>query len=389
MREFRYGIFLKVFIFIFCPGLIALFVLALLHFNDQNAIVYFAIILPASLAMIALSVYGIADVSMGKCVITNNEVILQSPFGSRSLAVDEIRGYRRDENYITIIPLHTSQKEIKVSKYFKDAYLIVHWLEMHYNDLNRADGDEDERQVLQNDAFGITEKARLARLNRARRVCKIINGAAWFLLIWLFVFPRYYYAYAILSCVLYPLIAIFVTLCYRGLISADEHEDSKMPSLGIAFILPGIILGLRALMDFDILVYPLSIWIGVAVVSISLSFLYILPSFRSARKRGRFYATGLLMIFLNFFYSYGAIVAANCMLDNSQPTSDNTTVVGKRISDGKIRTYYLDLSPWGTHTEIQEAKVTPDEYASVQKNDVVVVRQYAGYLAIPWIKVTL
>ena len=240
--------------------------------------------------------------------------------------------------------------------------------------------------VLQSDEFGITEESRLQRLNQARKVSRIINGGAWVLFICLFAFPRYY-TYGIIACSLYPLIAIFVTLFYGGLISPDEYVNSKMPSMGTAFILPGITLALRALMDFTILVHPPALWIAVVLVSTTFSFLYMLPSFRLSTKPVRFYLTGLLMIFMNLFYSYGVIIAANCMLDNSKPSNYETTVAGKRVSKGKTTTYYLDLNPWGTLAEVQEAKVTRDEYESIQKGDSLVVTQHAGYLTIPWIEI--
>jgi len=387
MHEFRYGVFLKAFIFIFCPGLIALFIWALFQFDNQNPVVYFVVILPFSLGMIGLSVYGVADVAIGKFVIADDRVILHSPFGSRGLLNDEIRGYRKDENYIRIFPVKESQKEMKVSTYLKDAHLIIQWLAIHYTDLDILEGDEEERQVLRNDEFGISEESRLRRLNQARKVSKIINGGAWVLLVWLFAFPRYY-TYGITICCLYPLIAIFVTLSYRGLISPDEYKNSKIPSAGIAFILPGIILALRVLMDFTILMHPSLLWVGVVIISIVFSFLYILPSFRMTSKPIRFYGTAFAMVLLNLFYGYGVIIAANCMLDNSIPSHYETTVCDKRMSTGKLTTYYLDLNPWGTLAEAQEVKITRDEYESIQKGDSIVVTQHAGYLTIPWIEIT-
>jgi hypothetical protein len=387
MHEFRYGAFLKAFIFIFCPGLMALFIWALLQFGNQNPVVYFVVILPFSLGMIGLSLYGMADVAMGKFVIAGDRVILHSPFGSRGLSNDEIRGYRKDENHIRIFPVKESQKEMKVSTYFKDAHLIIQWLATHYNDLDILEGDEEERQVLRNDEFGITEESRLQRLNQARKVSKIVNGGVWVLLVWLLAFPRYY-AYGITICCLYPLIAIFVTLSYRGLISPDEYKNSKIPSTGIAFILPGFILALRVLMDFTILMHPPWLWVAVVIISIVFSFLYILPSFRLTSKPIRFYATAFLMVLLNLFYSYGVIIAANCMLDNSVPAQYETTVSGKRVSTGKQTTYYLALNPWRTLAEAQEVKITRAEYESIQKGDSIVVTEHAGYLTIPWIEIT-
>jgi hypothetical protein len=389
MREFRLGKFLKGFIFIFSPALIALCVWALFQYNDKNPLVYFIAIFPVCIAMIALSVYGIADAIIGRFIIAGDRVILRSPVGYRMLMLEEIRGYRQDENHIRILPIDTVKKEIKVSKYVKDQREILDWLVVNYKNLDIVEGDEEEFQVLQNDEFGITEERRVQKLKEARWVARIVNAGAWILLIWMIAFSRYYYAYGIAICCIYPLIVIVVGLLYRGLISPDEYRDSKMPSTAVAFLLPGISLALRALMDFTILEYPTFLWLAIALISIVFAAAYVLPGFKSASKPGRFYGTAMLLVFLNIFYAYGLVVEANCLLDRSEAAIYTTTVVEKRTSSGQTTEYYLDLKPWGLLTKEQEVKVTYTEYQSVAVGSSVTVEQYRGYLKIPWIEVVL
>jgi hypothetical protein len=388
-HEFPYGKFLKTFILIFSPALIALFVWVLFQSNDKNKIVFFALLVPVSLAMIALMVYCILDVLFSKFTIEDGCVTSHTPIGTRSLLVNEIRGYRQDKNYIWIIPIDTSQKKIKISNYVKGSQQIVQWLDLHYYNLATVHADEEEAQILQNEEFGITEESRLRRLNEARKVSKFINGGAYILLVWMFAFPRYCYEYGIIVCAVYPLIAIFVTLSYRGLISADEYGESKIPSLATSVVAPGIMLGLRALMDFTIVTHPLSAWIAVGIVSITFSLLYVLPSFKTSTKPMRYFLTTSLMIFLNLFYSYGLIIMANCMLDNKQPAHYETTVADKRISSGKTTSYYVDVNPVGPLTEGQEVKVSRDEYESIHVGDTLGVTLHNGYINIPWIEIGL
>jgi hypothetical protein len=388
MQEFRYGKFLKLFIFIFCPGLIALFVWALFQYDEKNPLVYFLAIFPASVGMIIIAVLGIADVIMARFVIAHDRVLLRSPFGYRMLMLEEIRGYRQDQNYIRIVPISKSQKEIKISKYLNDKHLIVEWLIGAYPNLDILEGDEEEREVLESDEIGFTEERREERLKRARKVATILNGGAWMLLVWLFVFPKYRDA-GIVVCCAYPVIALFVTLSYRGLFSPDEYENSKMPSIATSFILPGVALALRAIMDFTLLEYPKWFWFAVVLVSIVFAIMYLAASFKSTSKPSRFYVSGLVMAFLNIFYSYGVLVESNCMLDKSEPSTYETTIAGKRVSKGKTTTYYFDLEPWGTLTEEHEVKVTKDEYESAKEGDPIVVIQHAGYIKIPWIEVKI
>lgn len=388
MREFRPGAFLKAFIFIFCPALMAVFVWALFQYSEQDPAIYFVVILPVSLAMIALAGYCLAEVVISKFTIAEDRVILCSTFGDRTLGLDSIRGFRQDQHYIRIIPIDPFGKEIKISNYLNGTDQIMEWLVMNYADLYVAEGDEEERHVLRNIEFGYTEEVRRQKLKEARKVSRILNGGAWVLLICLFTLPDYY-LYSLTICSLYPLMVIFVKLHYRGLISADEHEGSKMPSAGIAFIVPGMALALRAMMDFEILEYTTALWLTIALIAAIVSVLYMLPSFKKPQQPIRFYGTGLLIMFLNLFYSYGLLVEANCQLDTSEPARYKTTVVDKRVSRGKSTIYYLDLKPWGTLTNVKAVTVTRKQYETVSKGDPLIVRQYAGYLNVPWIRITL
>jgi hypothetical protein len=176
---------------------------------------------------------------------------------------------------------------------------------------------------------------------------------------------------------------------YRGLISPDEYNNSRMPSVSIAVIVPGVMLGLRALMDFTIVRHPTFAWIAVGIISVIFSLMYLLPSFKSSTKPGRYYATGVIMIFLNLFYSYGLLIVSNCMLDNREPSQYETPVADKRVSHGKTTTYYVDINPIGDLTEKQEIKVTRDDYESIHVGDTIGVTLYQGYVNIPWIEIAL
>jgi len=388
MREYRYGKSLKIFLFIVCLGLIALFGQFLFYYSSDYTAVYFFVILPMSLGMIGLAIYGIVDLAIGKIIITGDRVIQRTPFGYRMLMLDQIRGFRHDENYIRIFPLMPAEKVIKISTYVKDTDEIIEWLYRHYTNLSTVDSEVDVDQVLKNTELGITEEKRIERLQEARKISNIINGGAWILLVWAIFFPDYYYGYMVTTCCAYPWIVIFATLLYRGLISPDDYTDSKLPSLGVAFIIPGIALGLRAVTDFTILSHPPLLWVAIAFLSIIVGVLYMLPSYRLVSKRARFFGTGTLMILLSLFYSYGMLIEANCLLDRSAAVTYRTIVSGKRVESGKVKTYYLDLKPWGTLSDIQEVKVTYEHYESITEGDIVSILQHSGSLKIPWVEIS-
>ena len=161
MREFQYGRALKVLLSIACLVLIAVFGRFLFYYSDGHKALYFFAILPVSLAMIALPVYGIVDLAIGKFVITSDRVVSRSPLGYRTLMLDQIRGFRHDQNYIRILAHSPVEKGIKISTYFKETNQIIEWLYTHYSNLDILEGNEEEHQVLQNDEIGITEEKRL------------------------------------------------------------------------------------------------------------------------------------------------------------------------------------------------------------------------------------
>ena len=75
------------------------------------------------------------------------------------------------------------------------------------------------------------------------------------------------------------------------------------------------------------------------------------------------------------------------MLDGSKPADYETLVTEKRVSSGKTKTYYVKLEPWGTLTDVEEVKVTPEEYAAIEKGDLITIQQHAGSLKIPWVEI--
>ncbi len=89
-----------------------------------------------------------------------------------------------------------------------------------------------------------------------------------------------------------------------------------------------------------------------------------------------------------FGYGYGAVVTLNCMYDKSQPETFSATILNKRISSGKSKTYYLKLTPWGLQKEIDEVSVSKNLYNRVGKNDEVKIYFMKGKFAIPWFEVT-
>ena len=95
---------------------------------------------------------------------------------------------------------------------------------------------------------------------------------------------------------------------------------------------------------------------------------------------------GLSLLF--FAYSYGVVIHYNCHYDESEAELYTAKVLNKRVSSGKLTTYYLELTSWGPQPEIDEVSVVNDLFNRIEVGDQVTVYLQKGKLEIPWFFVT-
>lgn len=82
-------------------------------------------------------------------------------------------------------------------------------------------------------------------------------------------------------------------------------------------------------------------------------------------------------------YSYGAIVALNCMNDIKTETY-TSRILDKRSSGGKTTTYYLTLDKWEKNSKVDETTVNEDFYNDSSKNDIVTITYGSGVFGFSW-----
>jgi hypothetical protein len=170
--------------------------------------------------------------------------------------------------------------------------------------------------------------------------------------------------------------------------TGDEYKSSAYPSMATGFAGLVLALGLRAVLDFSILDYNDG-WYLMVIISVILCALYTLPTEERKLRKAKDYVFIGIMLLIMFFYSYGICVTGNCVLDKSEAQRFRATVIEKRISGGKVDTYYLKLTPWGTLKEPEEVQVTRDEYGLVSEGSEVTVMQHEGYLKMDWVYLLL
>lgn len=388
MKEYKIAKGWAIFIYLFAPLLIGLFSwLLILPFQNGDFSPNAGwILIPISIAMIALMVFGVIDAYIGKLIIEEDYIKSISTFTNRELKIDDIEGFTVNEQYIFVEPKDKEKKRIKISKYIGSYGEILFWLSQNFPDLDLQNAIEEEQGILNDKTVGWTIEVLEEKLRRARKISKVINWAAGLSAAWIFFYPTPY-QYSILTAIVIPIIALLAIKFFNGLIRIDEKNGSAYPSVVYAFVFPSLGLMLRALLDYNIFDYS-NVWL--TTVLITLIFLLLLLSKQQEitfKKKIDYLTVSFLALFL-VAYSFGTVIHFNCYYDNSDAQNFTAKVIEKRESSGRrSTTYYLELSTWGLQEENDEISVSKGLYNKIEVNNEVDIYFRNGKLGIPWFTV--
>jgi len=388
MKEYKIGKGWAIFIYIFAPLLIALFVWLLImpFVLDDTSIEMSYFLAPLSLGMIGLMVVGLLDTIKGKVIISSDTLSIRSTFINRDLKFQEIKGFQVEQNYIFVLPNTERKKRIKISTYIGNSNELIMWLNSKFPDLHQVNEEKEEAEILDNFEYGRNTEERSSRLNQAKKVAKVLNWTGGLVLIWTLFKPEPY-EYAILVSISLPIIATLVVIYYKGLIRIDEKKGSAYPTLFFAILMTSCGLFLRALLDYNIFDYS-NIWTPSIIIGMVMIALVVFGTKEFKFKKVKDYFSFLSLTIFFFGFGYGAIVTLNCLYDESVPQTFQSKVLDKRISSGKTTTYYLELTAWGTQTESDDVSVSEEFYERIEIDDNVNIYLKKGLVEIPWFIVT-
>lgn len=391
MKEYKISKGWAVFIYIGAPLLIALFCwILIMPFvsateDNMNPNVYW-FLMAMSIGMIALMVVGLLDTAKGKFVIDNNKIFSISTFSNRELMLNEIKGYRITDKFIFIESKNENKKGIKVSTYFGKSDEIIEWLSDHYLDLDVVQIIQEKEEILSNVDFGWTQKEREEKLSKAHKVAKVLNWTGGLIGVWT-LFLANPYEYAIIASIVFPIICIIIIKYFGGLIRIDDKKDTAYPTIIWAIFAASMGLCMRALLDYNIFDYS-KVWTPTILIALVYIAVSIIGNEEFKFNNAKDYFAIISFSIFMFGYAYGAVITLNCIYDKSVPKVFNATILDKRISSGKLTTYYLELTTWGQQKEIDEVSVSKDFYNKLDKNDKVNIYFMEGNLEIPWFVVT-
>ncbi|WP_237757859.1 hypothetical protein [Anaeromyxobacter sp. PSR-1] len=305
----------------------------------------------------------------------------------RRLRTDQIAGRRTVPLQYGMEKLVLERREpgakpLTVNFLFERDAALDAWL-ASVPDLDAADRAGAEAALLASTGLGADEEARRAALARSHRAAKALKGVAVVACGWGLLFPRPYpIAMAALAAI--PLATIALVLAGRGRYAVEEKRNEVRPGVGVPVFGPGMVLMLRALLDYQVVdISRVLGWSAVGAVALTA----LLVRGDAALRRRWF--VPVLILALAAPYPWGALNAADVLLDRAPAEVHEVPVLHKHVSSGKHTSYDLRLPPWGPVAEPQEVDVGAELYGEVEVGDVVCTHLRPGALGARWFVVDL
>ena len=265
--EYRTAKGWRIFVYVAVPLLVALFMaLPFVMMDDKNPSVAIAVGFGiVGFGMAGFMIYGLLETIKGVFTIGAREVGQVGAFKTKTLALNEILGYRIDDKYTRIYPKENYLPTIKIG-YTTERYSeINHWLAAHYPDLDQAETEQATASLLADEALGDNPKTRAASLHRAQQIARVLNTAGWVVTGWLLFYPHPY-DWASAAGILVPVLTIAALWLLPKTLRLDEKKNSGYPAVMVAFMMPSLGLLLRMLLDYDVVNYAV-LWPVVGTVA--------------------------------------------------------------------------------------------------------------------------
>ncbi|MGB0851625.1 MAG: hypothetical protein ACPGTP_10270, partial [Bacteroidia bacterium] len=220
---------------------------------------------------VILGVLGTIDAKRYYLEVLDDKLVSHQLFRVKELLFEDVKEIVVDENYLRFLPKSKSHKKIRVSRYVSDYGELVEWAHSMFTNAEIESVQEEFEEIYANEDYGNYLEERLENLSGATKKSKVLNSIAWVVAIWGLFYPKPY-EWLIGVLILYPLIAIFMIWHSKGLISIGGKDTSSVesarPSVMTSIFFPGLILGLRALLDCSIYSYGNSLFLVLALAVI-------------------------------------------------------------------------------------------------------------------------
>ena len=317
--------------------------------------------------------------------------------GTRTLAVDEIRGYRIDAqtSFCRIYAKDTSEPPLYFDSGTECYTELQHWLRANFSDLNQQDAQQARVQqtqalaaVLETPSLGHTPAERTQSLSKAKKLATWLNGAGWLTgaCLW---FPPEPDEWAIMAGLLLPLVVAVVLALWPDRLRLDGDKSNGYPALFAAFLVPsaGLLLSTNSYFEW---VSHAPLWpvAGAAAAGTAAALAYGSRRFLWRPKPALDLAAAIVVLAL--LYGYSASSFVNVQYDQAAPKTYTPLVLSKSMSKGKYQNfYYLKISAWGPFASAQDVPVSYHCYVNAEPSQPVTVTWRPGLLGVPWFRVSI
>lgn len=337
------------------------------------------------LALVAFGGALILYMFTSKIVLYADAIELRDFTRVRRLRRDDIAGWRKISaeyvSMILLVPKRAELKQLKITHFMRTDAVLDAWLAT-LPDLDAAEVEKSAAEIAASRDLGGTPDERRQRLAFARQLAKGLAGVSVAVVIWAFVNPEPY-ELTIAALAVLPLIAVMFVIKSSRLYQLTGRRNDARADLSLAFILPGIMLGLRALLDIEVLDWQ-AVWLWTGTLAVALT-VVVLATDREARK-SRWEPAAV--VFVAAFFAFGGVIEGNALLDQTEPQIFKTKVIDKHKSGGKSTTYYLRVAPWGPLPEENKVSVSQELYDAKAPGQSVCVILGTGALQIRWFVVS-
>jgi len=336
-------------------------------------------ILLAGLGLLFLcgGMYAPLCVFRAKVVLYADRMLIVTPFTTKLLHLNELNGWRTMRNGFAFHCKETRSRTVNMSAIFPLDREFMEWLG-HLRCLDLEDAKASERKILDDERLGNTISERNETLEKGLKRTKVLNGVSIVTFLWVLFYPRPYIPLMLVLLAL-PWVAAEMMRRSNGLVRADEFRNDAHPNVALALLMPGCGLGLRGVLDYDVLGSGLAVIWAVAIMA-ALSFATFLGDPTIRQKIGS--TMGFIMCIA--FYAYGATIEINGMRSRPEQTTYLAVIQHKRIDTSQHTRYQLELGPWGPKTGENDLEVSKDAYAAIQPRDMAVLTVKTGLLGVRW-----
>ncbi|UTW63668.1 hypothetical protein KFE98_05850 [bacterium SCSIO 12741] len=351
--------------------------------SDQQGwkLILFLLLIAAGNAIIFL---GLIDAFKCRLELSSQGAIYVGVFRTKKLTLDQIEGYSEEEKYVRIRANQKGLKNIAVPTYLQPSYMLHTWFARNdIANLDELEFEEEQEDILSNPEFGDTEAERNIQLLQAKKWAKYLNYAGWGYGAWALFYSKPYDLVIWLG-ILLTLTCYGVVINFKGLIRVNQYDNSAYPSVYAGALVPGVVLFVRCLMDFEIYDYS-PLWPSLIALGIALA-VFMLWSTRSINIKD---LTDLMAYVGSLVYghafAFAIIVSINCYYDShAQGATYATEVIDLHTSGSKHTSYHVTFAPTGPFPDGDDVTVSRSTYEEVQIGDEMILEMKDGLLGIPW-----